>query len=46
MQLADAQIQRPGIEHLKEGVAAPFFFRLPAELQKTVVEYVCLNFLE
>jgi len=45
MQAAGAQLQTPGYEHSPDGCATSTLLRLPAELQKIVVEYVGLNFV-
>jgi hypothetical protein len=46
MHAADAQLQRPGDEYPKNENPTPLFLSLPAELQKTVVEYVGLGPVE
>ena len=43
MQAADAQLQRPEIELSKHETPTPSFLKFPAELQKTVVEYVSMK---
>ena len=43
MQAADAQLQRPEIELSKDETPTPSLLKLPAELQKTVVEYVSMK---
>lgn len=45
MQAADAQLQTPEDEWSRDVYATPALLRLPAELQKTVVEYVGLSFV-
>jgi hypothetical protein len=46
MQAADAQLQEPRVELSKDEISTPILLRLPAELQKTVVEYVGFNLVE
>lgn len=43
MQAADTQLQSPGLELSKDETPTPSLLRLPAELQKTVVEYVSMK---
>lgn len=40
MQATDSRSQRPGDEHSQDGTAIHTLLELPAELQKTVAEYV------
>jgi hypothetical protein len=46
MQAADTQLQRPEDEPSKHEDSTPHLFKLPAELQKTVVEHVSLSLID